>query len=247
MLDTSTACLALAVMENDRVLHALKASGERNHSVHLLPLTKKVLQEAGIAMSELDGIAVGVGPGSYTGTRIAVTGAKTLAWASNIPISGISSIHALAWSGLETGLAKLTSVDEKLRWIVPMIDARRGQAYTALFTTQGQKQPLRMKDDGIRLMQQWLEELELLLEQTPQEEQPDEIWFVGEPNQHIELLEQPRLLMDGKIHIIPCDMEGAPVGRLGADTLMQGNYDDLHTLVPNYTQLAEAEKLLHKP
>ncbi|WP_136603728.1 tRNA (adenosine(37)-N6)-threonylcarbamoyltransferase complex dimerization subunit type 1 TsaB [Paenibacillus dokdonensis] len=242
-LDTSTACLALAVMENDKVLHTIKAAGERNHSVHLLPLVQKGLAEAGVASSDLNGIAVGIGPGSYTGTRIAVTAAKTLAWTWNIPVAGISSLHALAWSGLLSAAERGTGKN----WVVPLVDARRGQAYTALFQANGDHMPVRHHEDAIRLMDHWVEEIEHLWTETPEEEKPEGIWFVGEIGNLEAAAERLRPMLGDRLHITGCDMEGEPVGRLGAQHLMRGEIDDVHRLVPNYTQLAEAEKLLRKP
>lgn len=244
-LDTSTACLALAVMENERVLHTIKASGERNHSVHLLPLIQKGLKEAGVNPSDLHGVAVGVGPGSYTGTRIAITAAKTLAWAWDIPVVGISSLQALAWSGL--GESPRVQESRGISWVIPLIDARRAQAYTALFVAEGSAMPIRKKEDAIRLMQNWVDELEQLLQETSAEDWPDSVWFVGEIQNLTEAAERLRSLLGDKLHLAACDMEGQPVGQLGAYRLLRGEQDDLHSLVPNYTQLAEAEKLLRKP
>ncbi|MED5015975.1 tRNA (adenosine(37)-N6)-threonylcarbamoyltransferase complex dimerization subunit type 1 TsaB [Paenibacillus chibensis] len=242
-LDTSTACLALAVMENGNVLHTIKAAGERNHSVHLLPLVQKGLAEAGLASSDVDGIAVGIGPGSYTGTRIAVTAAKTLAWAWNIPVAGISSLHAFGWSGLMNA----SDLGAGENWIIPLMDARRGQAYTSLFRATGNGMPVRVKEDAIRLMDPWVEEVEHLLKETPAEQQPEGVWFISDNSNHDAAAERLRPLLGDRLHILLSDMEGEPVGRLGAERLMQGEKDDVHRLVPNYTQLAEAEKLLRKP
>lgn len=240
--DTSTACLALAVMENDKVLHTIKAAGERNHAVHLLPLVQKGLAEAGVAPSEVSGIAVGVGPGSYTGTRIAVTAAKTLAWTWNIPVTGVSSLQAFAWSGT------LTAADSGsgAKWIIPFMDARRGQAYTALFQATGAAMPMRRKEDAIRLMDPWVEEIGRLWMETPADERPEKVLFIGDKSNHDNTIEQLRSLLGERLHIAVCDMEGEPVGRLGAKSLLDGETDDVHRLVPNYTQLAEAEKLLRK-
>ncbi|MDR0270354.1 tRNA (adenosine(37)-N6)-threonylcarbamoyltransferase complex dimerization subunit type 1 TsaB [Paenibacillus sp.] len=242
-LDTSTACLALAVMENNKVLHTIKAAGERNHSVHLLPLVQKGLAEAGVSPSEVDGIAVGIGPGSYTGTRIAVTAAKTLAWAWKIPVVGISSLHAFAWSETFSAADRGPGVN----WVIPFMDARRGQAYTALFQGQGAGMPVRQNEDAIRLMENWIEEIKRLWTDTPADEQPEEVWFVGDNGNHESTIEGLRPLLGNRLHIAVCDMEGEPVGQLGAERLMHGEADDVHRLVPNYTQLAEAEKLLRKP
>ena len=61
-------------MEQDNLLSEVNTNADRNHSVHLHPVMAQALAEAGLGMDQMDGIAVGVGPGSYTGIRIAVTG-----------------------------------------------------------------------------------------------------------------------------------------------------------------------------
>ena len=93
--------------------------------VHLHPVMAQALAEAGLGMDQMDGIAVGVGPGSYTGIRIAVTAAKTLAWANRIPLVGVSSLHALAW-GLKSGWNE-AEPKAGVHWIIPLLDARRGR------------------------------------------------------------------------------------------------------------------------
>ena len=75
----------------------LNERAERNHSVHVVPVMEQLLAASNTQPGQLDGIAVGVGPGSYTGIRIAVTAAKTLAWAWDIPVAGVSSLQAIAW------------------------------------------------------------------------------------------------------------------------------------------------------
>lgn len=66
-LDTSTASLTVSVMEQDKLLSEVNTNADRNHSVHLHPVMAQALAEAGLGMDQMDGIAVGVGPGSYTG------------------------------------------------------------------------------------------------------------------------------------------------------------------------------------
>lgn len=105
-LDTSTAVLGVAVTGGGELLHEINASGERNHSVHLLPIIEQALQASATTAERIGGISVGIGPGSYTGTRIAVTAAKTLAWAWNVPVTGVSSLHALAWGGYHAASAQ---------------------------------------------------------------------------------------------------------------------------------------------
>ncbi|WP_433941322.1 tRNA (adenosine(37)-N6)-threonylcarbamoyltransferase complex dimerization subunit type 1 TsaB [Paenibacillus lautus] len=248
-LDTSTASLAVSVMEQDKLLSEVNTNADRNHSVHLHPVMDQALAEAGIGMDQVDGIAVGLGPGSYTGIRIAVTAAKTLAWANQLPVVGVSSLHALAWGGLKSGWSE-TAAEQGVHWVVPLLDARRGQVYTALFAADSERQaeaPVRMETDGIRLMQTWVEAIKERISKLPEEERPVCIWFIGEVDLHAEAARGLEPSFGDGLRIHPYSLEGRWMGYLGAARLLAGEADDVHTLVPNYTQLSEAEaNLLRK-
>lgn len=254
-LDTSTAVLGVAVTEDGKVLHEINASGERNHSVHLLPIIEEVMQASDTVPGMLGGIAVGVGPGSYTGTRIAVTAAKTLAWAWKVPVKGISSLHALAWGGLNAALAERAeevpgSAAEKCGpgpdWIIPLLDARRGQAYTALFAADGENAPRRHESDAIRLMADWVQALEERLNLAAAEgRKPRVLWFVGETALHGSDATLHTLKEKACVQVVPYDLEGRWAAFLGEAGLFAGG-DDIHGLIPNYTQLSEAEANLRR-
>ncbi|WP_313638406.1 tRNA (adenosine(37)-N6)-threonylcarbamoyltransferase complex dimerization subunit type 1 TsaB [Paenibacillus sp. FSL K6-0276] len=249
-LDTSTAVLGVAVTEDGELLHEINASGERNHSVHLLPIIEQALQATGTTAAMLGGISVGVGPGSYTGTRIAVTAAKTLAWAWNVPVVGISSLHAVAWGGYQTALKnkapeELGQANENSGygpdWIIPLMDARRGQVYTGLFAADGDSAPCRLEPDAIRLMTDWVEYLAERLEQASVEgRKPAVLWFVGETAVHGSEESLRPLTELGTSIAVPYELEGRWSGFLGEARLQVEN-DDIHSLIPNYTQITEAE------
>lgn len=253
-LDTATTVMAAALMNGRELLGESNVYGERNHSVHVITELERLLNEEGLTRDDVDGIAVGVGPGSYTGIRIAVTAAKTLAWAWGIPVTSISTLHALAWGGWNRGIEMKGQEDKNesvnngssgaqaADWIVPVLDARRGQVYTGLFdvsTVDDVESPQRLEPDAIRLMTAWTDDLLQRLEALPYEERPPVIWLVGETAVHAETAE--RLRAWSELRIVPYELEGRWVGRLGADKPLRQEHDELHTLVPNYTQLAEAE------
>ncbi|MEK3851625.1 tRNA (adenosine(37)-N6)-threonylcarbamoyltransferase complex dimerization subunit type 1 TsaB [Paenibacillus peoriae] len=253
-LDTATTVMAAALMNGRELLGESNVYGERNHSVHVITELERLLNEEGLTRDDVDGIAVGVGPGSYTGIRIAVTAAKTLAWAWGIPVTSISTLHALAWGGWNRGIEMKGQEDKNesvnngssgaqaADWIVPVLDARRGQVYTGLFavsTVDDVESPQRLEPDAIRLMTAWTDDLLQRLESLPSEERPPVIWLVGETAVHAETAE--RLRAWSELRSVPYELEGRWVGRLGADKLLRQEHDELHTLVPNYTQLAEAE------
>ncbi|MFC3748919.1 tRNA (adenosine(37)-N6)-threonylcarbamoyltransferase complex dimerization subunit type 1 TsaB [Paenibacillus sp. GCM10012306] len=264
-LDTSTATLGVAVTEGGAVLHEINASGERNHSVHLLPIIQQAMEASRTDFASLSGISVGVGPGSYTGTRIAVTAAKTLAWAWKLPVAGVSSLHALAWGGWQAGLAGEAAANRQddaasdavagvpaesgagtygPDWIIPLLDARRGQAYTALFAAADSGAPVRLEPDAIRLMADWVLRLGERLEQAAASgTKPRRLWFVGETALHAseDSLRPLQEAASARLEAVPYELEGRWAGLLGEARLEQGDSDDLHSIIPNYTQLSEAE------
>lgn len=268
VLDTSTAVMAAAVMEERSLLEERNERAERNHSVHVVPVMEQLLAASSTEPGQLSGIAVGIGPGSYTGIRIAVTAAKTLAWAWDIPVAGVSSLQAIAWGGWHSGLAAkaMAAADDTaagsggtpsadqggtsaapVHWIVPLVDARRGQAYTALFASAGGDAPRRLAPDAIRQMDGWLEELAARIAEAAPEERPAAVWIVGETGQHAEAAAALRCPAGTALQLVPYELEGRWIGRLGAEALLAGQRDDVHALVPNYTQLSEAEaNLLRK-
>lgn len=249
-LDTSTAVLGVSIIENGELLHEINASGERNHSVHVLPIIEQALQATGTVAADLSGIAVGVGPGSYTGTRIAVTAAKTLAWAWKVPVAGVSSLHAVAWGGyqqaLKNKMPETTGQADPAStygpdWIIPLMDARRGQVYTALFTANGNSAPSRLEPDAIRMMADWVEYLVERLKRAAEEgTKPAVLWFVGETAVHGSEESLHHLMEISTPVAVPYELEGRWTGFLG-ETRLQTESDDIHSLIPNYTQISEAE------
>jgi tRNA threonylcarbamoyladenosine biosynthesis protein TsaB len=90
------------------------------HAAELLPAVDRVMEESGLGFGDLDAIAVGRGPGSYTGLRIGIATARALAGACGVPLRPVSSLAALA-AGIEAQLR------------LALIDAKRGEVFCALF------------------------------------------------------------------------------------------------------------------
>ncbi len=131
-IETGTEVCSVAISRGEEVI-ALKESLEgRNHARDLGVFVREVLTEAGMAPLELDALAVGMGPGSYTGLRVGVSLAKGLAYGSKIPLIAVSSLEGMAVLGRriipETELPHFC--------LRPMIDARRMEVYTQAFDPQ---------------------------------------------------------------------------------------------------------------
>lgn len=121
-LDTTTPNLYFTIIDDSDLLIEKKVYLGNEMSVNTLPIIKKSLEEVNLNIKEIDKIIVVNGPGSFTGTRICLTIAKTLAWSLNIPIVTISSLEAMA-----------ISYKGDKRYVVPMIDARRDHVYGTIY------------------------------------------------------------------------------------------------------------------
>lgn len=128
-LDCSTAACSVAVSTGNDIVakHELAA---REHTQRLLPMVDQVLVDAGIALSQLDAIAFGRGPGSFTGIRICLGAVQGLAFGAQLPVVGISSLAALAQTAIDV---QPISDDE---WLMSSFDARMGEIYWGLYRTE---------------------------------------------------------------------------------------------------------------
>jgi tRNA threonylcarbamoyladenosine biosynthesis protein TsaB len=188
--------------------------------------------------------------------RIAVSVGKTLAWAWNKPLVGVSSLESLAYGARQEHAAPVARSEDTGRpdWFVPIMDARRGQVYTAAFVSDaaGGGGWSRLAEDGVRLMHQWVDRLNEMSRDAAPGEEPARIWIIGDLSLHeAEAVRLQSLKSEGEskceVRLQPFTMEGSSVAALGAMRLEAGESDDVHSFVPNYTQLAEAEvKLLQK-
>lgn len=124
-IETTGPIGSVAITDSNNNILVKKSEQEMNHLKDLMPMAAELTQEIGISPSELDCIAVSVGPGSFTGIRIGVASARALAQALKIKTIGIGSLEAFR-------LRVKDGPDEK-SYVAPIFNARRGQVYGALF------------------------------------------------------------------------------------------------------------------
>lgn len=248
-LDTSSAMMTMAVVVGDEVIGERQVHAERSHSVLLLPEIDELVRAAGLRPRDVRAVAVGCGPGSYTGVRIGVTMAKTFAWALGLPVYGVSSLEALALGGWRAA-AGLTPTVRAPAWVVPALDGRRGQAYTALFAVDPAVADTaadgslggwrRLAADAVLPFR---EQAEAWLHGA---DRPGTVVFVGEVDGGFaEMLDAAAAGAQAVVLRHPWTVAARDIAavarRYGAAVLA----DHAHDLLPNYTQLAEAEAKLN--
>ena len=148
-IDTATEACSAALLWNDAVLTREQVAPQ-GHTRIILPMVSELLAEAGASLQELDAIAFGRGPGSFTGVRIGIGAAQGLAYGANVPLIGISTLQMLAQGAYRRQQA------EK---VIAAIDARMNEIYLGAFTLQdGRMQPV--LDEAVILPEQAAEFLQ---------------------------------------------------------------------------------------
>jgi tRNA threonylcarbamoyladenosine biosynthesis protein TsaB len=215
-IDTSTNVMGIALMKEKQIIGEVITYINKNHSVRLMPAIEQLMKECNVKPNELTKIAVAKGPGSYTGVRIGVTVAKTLAYTLNIPLVGISSLKLLAANGRYfNGL------------VCSLFDARRTQLYTGLYDAKNGQIETVIDDCNI-LREQWVEQLKTY-------EQP--ILFVGnDVSLHEDYLKEAL----GDMAVFTNQNNQRP-SELAYFSLIEKEEESVHHFTPEYLRLAEAE------
>jgi len=121
-LDTSTSFGSIALLHGEALILQTQALPCKSHVEKLFPTIQQLLHEAQVELRDIGGIAVGVGPGSFTGLRVGIAAALGLSFALQIPIAGISTLRALAESARASG-----------KTVASIIDARRREVFCATY------------------------------------------------------------------------------------------------------------------
>ena len=223
-IDTATEVLGVAVLSKDKVLAEITTQASLTHSTKLMPYIEEVMDMAKLFRNQLTGIAVSIGPGSFTGLRIGVTTAKMMAYALDVPLAGVPTLKALAYHYPLPGVS-----------LIPIIDAQKGNVYTeTLAWEQGElieKQPLRV------------EKLDEIIISLKGSEQP--IMLMGDAVRKI----KSTIDLPPKINIAPVAQRmprAALVGSLGQKMLTAGQAAEPMLLEPLYIRRSEAEVLWEK-
>lgn len=216
-IDTSNYALGVALLDGNQVIGEYITNVKKNHSVRAMPAIEKLMDDCDWKPTDLEKIIVAKGPGSYTGVRIGVTIAKTLAWTLNIPIAGVSSLQVLAANGKYFP-----------GYVCPLFDGRRGQIYTGLYDVRDGQVSI-IKEDQIIQSSEWAKDLQTFNQN---------ILFVGNDlplhKETLQTILGERAFFADVAQWNPRPSELALLGK-------EIQTEDIHEFVPNYVRLAEAE------
>ena len=137
-IETGTDICSVGIARDGEIVSMLESDEGRDHARQVAVFVDELLEEMGLQPDELDAIAVGKGPGSYTGLRIGVSFAKGLAYGLGKPLLAVGSLDALtevAREDYEAGILDVDGWEEAV--LCPMVDARRMEVYTQRFDSRG--------------------------------------------------------------------------------------------------------------
>ena len=219
--ETSAKAASVAILENGKLLGESYQNTGLTHSQTLLQMAEDTLKTCGKTAADVTAVAVAAGPGSFTGVRIGVAAAKGFAWGAELPCVGVSTLEAMAetlgiWDG----------------YIVPTMDARRAQTYTAIFRAEGGKITRLEEDQAISYAE--------LGEKIKNCEKP--IFLVGDGAEicYNTLRDTvPGLVLPPEHHR---HQRAIGVALIAEKLLATGEIFDGGALKPNYLRLSQAER-----
>lgn len=225
-VDTTAKPVSCALAEGDRVITSFYANAGLTHSQTLMPMIEHTLSVAGKTVVDLDGLAVNVGPGSFTGVRIGVSAVKGLAFTTKLPCVSVSTLESMA----EMTIALPSSV------ICCLMDARCQQVYGALFEKDADGIVRRLTDDEALTMTQMLERLTKL--QRP-------VILVGDGSEMCYRAWKEELT---NVYLAPATaryQSAAATALIGVRRFNEGCVVSAEELLPTYLRLPQAERELN--
>lgn len=216
-IETSTKTSSVALRDGEKIRDEISLQLGLSHSERVIPLLDEILKRNGMTIKDIDGIAVSIGPGSFTGIRVGVSTARGLAQSLNVPLVGIPSLDGLAFGAGTSGEV-----------VCPMVDALRREIYTSLY--HGRK---RLTPHQLIGIEKWLERLK---------DEGETILFLGEAVDIYENLIKDSLQKKAKI----VEKEkryasAARVAELGLEKLVSGEGKKYDEVFPLYIRRPEAE------
>ncbi len=219
-VDTNTSAGSVAVLRGRRLLAEVNLDSPRTHSERLLPSIDLLMDALGIRLADIDGYALAVGPGSFTGIRIGMSTVKSFAFSSRKPIAAVSNLEALALKIKQT----------QARLLCPLMDAKKSEVYSGLFEVRA---------GGMReIVAQGLYRPDRLFSQFPSHRI---ITFIGSGvpvyrDRLADYFKDKARLSRRSLHV------GFEVGLLGYERLKSGRGLDSFQVEPLYFRRSQAEE-----
>ncbi|NLK27416.1 MAG: tRNA (adenosine(37)-N6)-threonylcarbamoyltransferase complex dimerization subunit type 1 TsaB [Clostridiales bacterium] len=221
-LDSSGLVASVAIVTEDAVLAEYTVNYKKTHSQTLLPMLDEIVKMAKLDLSEIDGIAIAEGPGSFTGLRIGSATAKGLGLALGKPIIPVPTLDGLAYNLFGTD-----------RLICPMMDARRKQVYTGLYE---------YKEDGLHvLIEQKAAAVEDIIDEINQTGKS--VIFLGDGVEVYEAIIKEKTEVDYLFAPAHLNRQrAAAIGELGIQYYKQNRVQTAAEHAPAYLRLSQAER-----
>lgn len=220
-LDSTATAASVAICRNDKAIAAFHLNNGNTHSETLLPMVDAALRVAGLSIDEIDLFACSNGPGSFTGVRIGAATVKGLAFDKNKPVIGVSTLEALAENAAPAPAGTL---------IVPVMNARRGQLYNAIFRAESDALLRVTPDRAISAVEL---EAELLAMELP-------FYLVGDGvTEMLRLTSETRPL---PLTALAIDQNAVSVAKCALRHYLAGERGTDAALSPVYLRLPQAER-----
>ncbi|AYD40832.1 tRNA (adenosine(37)-N6)-threonylcarbamoyltransferase complex dimerization subunit type 1 TsaB [Clostridium fermenticellae] len=224
-LDSATESATCAIITDDKLLGEITFNYKKQHSVILMPIIDNLLKNLNLDINEIDGFVVSKGPGSFTGLRIGISTIKGLSHGTGKPFISVSSLDALAYN-----MAYTDGI------ICPIMDALRGNVYTALFTfSNGNLE---------KISDYMIISVEKLMSLIKKYNSP--VCFIGDATykyKKIIIQEMEDVLFaPNNLNVV----KASALGEIGLKLLKSGSSDDLYTFSPLYIRKSQAEREYEK-
>lgn len=223
-LDSSSLTASVAIITEEGMTAEYTINYKKTHSQTLLPMLDEIVKQVKLDLTSIDAIAVSSGPGSFTGLRIGSATAKGLGLALNKPIISISTLEAMAYNFF--GSSSL---------IVPIMDARRNQVYTAIYEFD--------KESLITIMEPCALDIRELIEELNKKQKSIILTGDGIPSYAIVLEEE----LKNKFYFAPAHLNRQRAGAVGALAriyLQKGQIESAREHKPVYLRISQAEREL---
>ena len=221
-IDTSGQNCSVAIIDEEKVICDFNLSIGTTHSETLLPMIDEVCKTSRIDLSEVDVLACGIGPGSFTGLRIGLATIKGFALAQNKNVIGVPTLDALAYN-----IANFDGI------ICSVLDARNNNVYAGIYKYENDKVVL--KDDYIT------ENLDTLIDILKSKN--EKVMFVGDGA--VSFKQQFKDALNEKAKFAPIHLNNqlsSSVAKAALDRALENDFDDADTLNPMYLKKSQAER-----